>query len=125
MAQESKYVGMSLRNTADRQSRAASQAAPYSALPPRESLPPQPGVGKKGRQSRLHVVPAAVPSLLDLHLPQVQHPQKDLQAPSNQQSSQSPHNQSNPKSNDPQKFSLSTRSETNPAPPPNPLLNRT
>ncbi len=47
MAQESKYVGMSLRNTADRQSRAAIQAATDSARPQKESLPPQPGVGKK------------------------------------------------------------------------------
>ena len=124
MAQESKNVGISLPNTADRQSRATTQAAPHSKRPQKESLPPQPGVGKKGRSSHLHVVPAAVPSLLDLHLPQLQHPQKDLQAPSNQQSSQSPHNQFNPKPDDPQKLSLPTRSETNPAPP-YPLLNRT
>ena len=32
MAQESKSVGMSLRNTADRQSRAVSQAAPRKIM---------------------------------------------------------------------------------------------
>ncbi len=124
MAQESKSVGMSLRNTADMQSRTTSQAVPLPAQPQKESLPPQPGVGKRGRPSRLHVVPAAVPSLLDLPLPNLQHSQRDIPTLSNQQSSQNPHNQSNSKPDDPQKLSLSSRSETNPAPP-YPILNRT
>ena len=98
MAQESRIVGMSLRNTADRQSRTASQAVPHPAQPQKESLPPQPGVGKRGRQSHLQTVPAAVPALMDIALPPLQLSQRDLTFSSNRQTSHSPNNQANPKS---------------------------
>ena len=117
MAQESTSIGRTLRNTADRQSRAAIQAAPHSALPPRESLQPPPGKDKRGRKSRLQVPSSAAPSHLDTQStsqqaqPSIGHSQR------NQWQSESPQDQSDTNRNKQMRFSKSNHSRMQAAPP--------
>ena len=117
ISQNSKIVGRISRNTAERQASSAIQADSSSAQALWESWPPLPEVVKRRRKWRLHATSSAVPALHDLPLPPLQLSQRSLQSSINCQSSPSPHNQSNPKSDKQQRLSLSTHPDMIPAPP--------